>query len=173
MTMHFLFLLAALIAATMPFLDSSSSQVERISDLEFPGWPHEFEGKALTALPLSSREQQFLTDYPERIARFNDGSRELIIRWLKHPTRKLHSASDCFRALDFEINPSAVRTDGEGKLWSSFSAVNDTRKLQVSERIFDLEGNSWIDVSGWYWSATWGRSSGPWWAMTVAEQRRS
>ncbi|MFT4582189.1 MAG: HAMP domain-containing protein [Gammaproteobacteria bacterium] len=155
----------------MPLMDSPTSQTTQTKDLEFPGWPRAFEGKPFTALPLSARERQFLTDYPGKIARFNDGSQELIIRWLKRPTRKLHCASDSFRALDYKITPSAVRADGNGELWSSFSAQRERQELQVYERNFDHDGNSWIHVSGWYWSAILSRSGGPWWAITVAETK--
>jgi hypothetical protein len=128
----------------MPLINSPTSQTTQTTDLEFPGWPRAFEGKPLTALPLSARERQFLTDYPGKIARFNDGSRELIIPWLKRPTRKLHCASDGFRALDYRITPSAVRADGKGELWSIFSAQRERQELQVYERNCVYDGNSCI-----------------------------
>jgi hypothetical protein len=79
---------------------------------------------------FSSREERFAADFPGRIARFSDGHREIIIRWVARETRALHSASDCFKGLGY-----------------------------------------WTDVSSWYWQATMSKTSGGWWAVTVAERQ--
>ncbi len=43
-------------------------------------------------------------------------------------------------------------------------------KLRVYERIYDHKSaSSWTDASSWYWNAAFGRGSGPWWAVTIAE----
>src|SRR5262245_8451285 len=92
-----LFLLSSVLLATAP-LWSAPREREPVEAL-FPGWPSTFEGRSLRELPLSEREERFGAGFPGRIARFTDGQRELIIRWVAAPTRQLHSAADCFRGL--------------------------------------------------------------------------
>src|SRR5262245_27622965 len=87
-------LLAAAAAALAPFIERSNGAA---ASAPFPGWPAEYEGRALSELPLTSRETAFVQDFPGRVGRFTDGQREIIIRWIGAPTRKLHSAADCFR----------------------------------------------------------------------------
>ena len=45
--------------------------------------------------------------------------------------------------------------------------------LVVREAVTDGRGGQWTDVSAWYWSALMGRSEGPWWAFTLAENAPS
>ena len=120
-------------------------------------------------LGLSAREQYFLNDFPGQIGRFSDGSREIIIRRVTEATRKLHPASDCFRAIGYTVTPLPLRTDEYGKRWSSFSAVKDGETFRVYERIEDNHSREWTDPSSWYWSV-WGQETNEWWAWTVAER---
>jgi hypothetical protein len=135
---------------------------------EFPGWPTHFAGKSLRELPLGPREQRFAADFPGRIARFTDGEREIVIRWVSQETRKLHPASDCFRGIGYAITPQPLTLDADGAHWGSFTAQRGEERLEVRERIHDTHGKQWPDVSAWYWSAATGQSAGPWWAITVA-----
>ncbi len=135
----------------------------------FPGWPSTFEGRPLRELPLSEREARFSQGFPGRIARFTDGRRELIARWVAAPTRQLHSAEDCFRGLGYAISGSSPWLEGEGRPWHRFTASRGEVRLQVREVLTDDTGGRWTDVSAWYWGALLGRSEGPWWAFTVAE----
>jgi hypothetical protein len=135
----------------------------------FPGWPAEFEGKPLTQLPLTEIERRFNKDFPGRIARFTDGEREFVIRWVTEATRKLHPASDCFQGLGYSVKPLALHRDDRGSLWSSFAATKGNDRLRVYERIHSESGESWTDVSAWYWTA-FRVDSGSWWAITIAEK---
>jgi hypothetical protein len=164
-----LYLAACLLAAVVPFLPLKVGPKGSETSAAFPGWPTHFEGRPLTPLPLSEREQRFGTDFPGRIARFTDGEREIVIRWVTEASRKLHPASDCFEGVGYRVSPLPLRVDGEGKRWGSFSAVRQNEKLRVSERIYTDGGDSWADVSAWYWAAAGDTSAGPWWAITVAE----
>jgi hypothetical protein len=130
-----------------------------------------FEGQALKPLAMSEREQRFGRDFPGRIARFTDGKREIIIRWVTQPTRKLHPASDCFEGIGYSVKPSALHVDSNGARWGSFTATRKEERLRVRERIYTDAGDSWPDASAWYWSATGEKSLGPWWAVTVAEKQ--
>ena len=163
------YLIACAIAALMPFLNAHSEQPSRNTD-GFPGWPNQFEGKTLTALPMTELEQRFMSDFPGRIGRFTDGEREIVIRWVTEATRKLHPASDCFQGLGYSVKPLALHRDDNGSLWSSFAASKANARLRVYERIHSESGESWTDVSSWYWAAL--GEDGPWWAITVAEKER-
>lgn len=134
----------------------------------FPGWPASFEGAALTQLPLSPVEQRFGDNFPGRVGRFSDGRREVILRWVASGTRKLHPAGDCFKANGYALTPLPIAVK-DGQRWSGFTAERGKQKLEVRERIMDTAGAQWSDVSAWYWAAQLGQSSGPWWAVTVAQ----
>lgn len=163
------YLIACAIAAVTPFLSVHSGQPPR-TDRAFSGWPNQFAGKPLRALPMTELEQRFMSDFPGRIGRFTDGEREIVIRWVTEPTRKLHPASDCFQGLGYSVRPLPLHRDDGGALWSSFAASKGNDRLRVYERIHSESGESWTDVSAWYWSAV--SENGPWWAFTVAEKER-
>jgi exosortase/archaeosortase family protein len=136
----------------------------------FPGWPAVFEGHALRALPLTDVERRFEREFPGRLGRFTDGERTIVLRWVARPSRQLHPAETCFKALGFAIHPTALERDPDGRLWSTFRAQRASESLRVRTLIYDTGGRSWQDVSSWFWAASLGRSEGPWWAVTVAER---
>jgi hypothetical protein len=168
------FLAAALAAAVAPLYARSGDAAITASG-NFPGWPTTYEGRALEELPLTPREAAFVQDFPGRVGRFTDGRREIIIRWVGAPTRRLHPAADCFRGSGYSIAPMPVRKDAAGAAMSCFRAsqsrasqAGDT--LMVCEVIRDQRGESWPDVSAWYWSGMLGTSRAPWWSFVVAER---
>ena len=162
------YLAACLLAALAPWLSMNSKLRGAPPPTAFPGWPTHFEGRELIALPLQERERRFAGDFPGRIARFTDGEREIVIRWVTEPTRKLHPASDCFEGVGYSIHPLPLRVDGSGQRWGSFTAVRRNEKLRVYERIHTDTGQSWPDVSAWYWAAD-EHAGSAWWAITIAE----
>jgi len=96
----------------------------------------------------------------------------LIIRWVARETRALHPASDCFKGLGHSIKPLPARVDHAGHSWGVFEARRGDEALQVHERIYDsADKESWSDVSSWFWQATMEKTSGGWWAVTVAERK--
>jgi hypothetical protein len=159
-------LLAAAAAALAPFATRSSGAVVNVP---FPGWPTHYEGSALVELPLTRREAAFTQDFPGRVGRFSDGQRELIIRWLGAPTRKLHSAADCFRGSGYAITPIAARKSNDGSTMGCFRATLHGASTTVCEAIRDERGGSWSDVSAWYWDGVLRSSSPPWWSFVVAQ----
>jgi hypothetical protein len=166
-------MIACVIAALIPFVSARfETPVTGGAAVTFPGWPSTFEGKTLTLLPLNEMENRFATDFPGRIARFSDGEREIIVRWVTEATRKMHPASDCFQGLGYRVKPLAVYRDARDSLWATFAATNEARRLRVRERIHSDSGETWTDVSAWYWSALRHEGSGSWWAITVAEKLR-
>jgi hypothetical protein len=160
-----LFVVACTLAAFVPWVPGRPSA--QLQDHAFPGWPTQFEGRSLTPVPLSAREQAFTDGFPGRMAIFSDGTRTILFRWVTAETRQLHAASDCFRGSGYHVSPLPLRKDGNDLLWGAFRATRGLEVLHVSERISDTAGNSWTDVSAWYWAALKGTSQGPWWAMTV------
>src|SRR5262249_37350084 len=59
-------LLAATAAALAPFATRSGGAVE---SAPFPGWPTQYEGRALVDLPLTAREAAFTQDFPGKVGR--------------------------------------------------------------------------------------------------------
>jgi len=138
-------------------------------------WPATFEGRPLTPLPLGERDQRFARDFPGQVGRFHDGQRELILRHVARPTRRLHPASDCLRAVGFAIDPLPARRGPDGTTWGCFAArrgdgARPAENLTVCEQIRDATtGRTWPDASSWYWPALAGGTTGSWWSTTVVE----
>lgn len=165
-----LFVIATLGAAAVPLV--RCGQVERSQEPHFPGWPTHFDGRFLKRLDLSEQEKRFAQDFPGKIAKFSDGTRTIMVRWVARETRKLHPAADCFKGAGYRVSGATALSNSQSSLWGCFSAAKGTEQYHVSERISDNHGNGWPDVSAWYWSAILGKSSGPWWAMTVIEREQ-
>jgi hypothetical protein len=162
------FAAAAIAAAAAPQLDRNG-EFAASAHANFPGWPSSYAGRPLTKLTLSAREIAFVRDFPGSVGRFSDGDREIIIRWIDAPTRRLHPAADCFRGSGFSIAPMPLKKDAAGAAMSCFRASRDSEAVRVCELIRDDRGQSWPDVSAWYWSGLLGNSRGPWWSFVVAE----
>ena len=167
------YIVACAIAALLPFVSARfETPATGASVGAFPGWPSTFAGKTLTQLPLNDIEKTFASDFPGRIMRFTDGEREIIVRWVTEATRMLHPSSDCFQGLGYTVKPLAAHRDQNGSLWASFAATKGDERLLVRERIISDSGETWTDVSAWYWSALRHEGSGSWWAITVAQKER-
>jgi hypothetical protein len=178
MRLTLIYITACLVAALVPFLPM---RTETQRSLAFPGWPTHFAGRVLQQLPLSVREQRFDTGFPGHVARFTDGQREIILRWVTQETRKLHPSTHCLQGAGYAIQPLPLWTDPVGSRWGCALAQRGTETLRVCERLAtQLEPASaadqsaaampgWTDVSSWYWAAFLGKTNGPWWAITVAE----
>ena len=161
-----LFLISCLLAASMPWLEPAPVA----SSAGFPGWPDSFEGRLLRAEPLNRLEQNAERGFPGRIGRFTDGHKQIVFRWINRPSRTLHEPEVCFRGSGYRVISGPLVRDNGGILWSTFKAERAGERMIVRTLIRDMQGQSWQDVSGWFWSASLGRSAGPWWAVTVAER---
>ncbi|MDR0634604.1 MAG: exosortase Q, partial [Azoarcus sp.] len=62
-------------------------------------WPATWLGQRLRPLALSAVERRFAQGFPGRIARLTDERNMLVWRHIARPTRMLHPALDCYRAL--------------------------------------------------------------------------
>jgi len=161
------FIISCFLAAFVPFLPVTSGPE---TTPPFPGWPARFVSQGVRQLPLSKREKEFEKGFPGRIGHFCNKNQEIVIRWVTSATRKLHPAADCYRGLGYSVQPAPLFTDSENIRWGCFFATKGNKRILVKERIYDSAGKSWTDVSAWYWSAVLGKSTDPWWAITVAEK---
>jgi hypothetical protein len=136
----------------------------------FQEWPSDWDGVPLRPLALGEVERRFADHFPGAIARMTDGREILVMRRVDAPTRMLHPAADCYRALGYGIAQARLEQDVHARLWRCFVAErHGGRKLRVCERIVDAAGAAFTDTSAWYWAAASGRSSGPWQAVTLAK----
>ena len=159
-------LLAALLAALTPLLAEDDSDAAPVA---VPAWPHEFQGRPLTPLPMTEQDRRFLAGFPGAVARFTDGERNFILRWVTQPTRKLHPAEDCYRGIGYDVGEARIHADRDGAHWRCFEVTRDGRTHAVCEQLRDVDGAHWTDVSSWYWAATLRRTHGPWLAVTMAD----
>ncbi|HSH39959.1 MAG TPA: hypothetical protein VK993_14385 [Chthoniobacterales bacterium] len=169
MTRRAAFFVLCAIAAWLPTIEDD---VRPQAPQHFAGWPAEWEGEPIAEVPLTAREHQFNGNFPGRIAKFTDGRREIILRWVTQGTRQLHGSADCFRGMGYTVEPQPAVRVGNGATWSCFTAEREGRKLLVRERITDTGGREWTDVSAWYWAVVMRRTTGPWMAATIAERVR-
>jgi hypothetical protein len=161
------FVAAAAAAAVAPLL-ARRGDAAAMAAKDFPGWPAQYEGRALVELPLTQREAAFVRDFPGRVGRFSDGQREIIVRFVGAPTRLLHPSADCFRASGYAVTPLPMRRDQGGAPMACFRAEHGSDAVTICEIIRDDHGASWPDVSAWYWSALLGSGGGPWWSFVVS-----
>jgi len=164
------FCMAAIAAGVAP-LASGTGGMQRRHEGSPPAWPAHYEGRELTEMPLSPREEAFLRGFPGRVGRFSDGWREIIIRRVDEPTRRLHSAADCLRGAGYAVTPLPARKDASGAAMGCMRASRDKDAIAVCEVIRDGSGGSWPDVSEWFWNALPGTARGPWWSYVVVEKR--
>lgn len=135
----------------------------------FREWPNAWDGAALRPLALSEVEHRFAQHFPGAIARMTDGEQMFVLRQVNAPTRMLHPAVDCYRALGYRIEQARLERDAQARLWRCFHAQRGHgQTLRVCERIVDASGAAFTDTSAWYWAAASGHSQGPWEAVTVA-----
>lgn len=163
-----IFIFLCVIALVLPML--SFKEPRASGSAQTAQWPASINGREITQLPLSEKERRFNSGFPGDIARFTDGRREYVIRWISDASRKVHPAGDCFRGIGYTVKPQPLIQDARGNGWGAFVATKKNSVLKVQERIYDEQGNNWTDISSWYWAALFGKTRGPWWAVTVAER---
>jgi len=162
-----LFFMLCLAAASAPGWRGRATPGGPANDFpSFPGWSAGPVAPDWTPQALGARETRFARDFPGKIALFTDAERTYVVRWLPTPTRRLHPAADCLRALGYTIEPRPLLQKTGGTLWSACDAIRGSECLRVHERILGADGHSWTDVSTWFWQASLGRATGPWWIVT-------
>jgi hypothetical protein len=164
-----LLLATALLAALSPILgEAFMAAPASAAATQLPPWPREFQGRPLTRVPLADAERRFLSGFPGDVARFTDGERDVLLRWVTRPSRRLHPADDCYRAWGYTVALPPIRVDRDGVRWRCFSAGKNGTQREICEQVRDAEGAHWTDVSSWYWAATFDHTHGPWLVTTVS-----
>lgn len=157
-----------LLCALWPLLRTADAHDDNAAAPAVAEWPQTWQGQPLRPLALSAVEQRFADRFPGRIARLTDDAQLLVLRDVTAPTRMLHPAADCYRGLGYRIEQARLERDADALLWRCFVAERSGRRTRVCERIVDANGASFTDTSSWYWAAQFGRSNGPWRAITTA-----
>lgn len=134
----------------------------------FPGWPARHEGRALTMLAAAPEDAWLARRFPGRIARFSDGERQIVLRWTAGATRLLHPATTCFRGSGYTIDQAPMRRSADGTTSACFRASKGGRQLLACERVF-AGGESWPDISAWYWHALVDPAPDGYWAVLEVE----
>jgi exosortase/archaeosortase family protein len=166
--------LAALAAGTAPAWSARMAENARAARAQsaaaaFPGWEAGPVSADWVQKTFGEREARFARDFPGKTAVFtDDAGHTRIVRWLGRPTRRLHPAAYCLRALGYETSPRPILQKPDGSIWSATEArrSGSGQRLLVYERITGADGQAWTDVSAWYWTALFGRARGPWWTVT-------
>lgn len=161
---NLIFIVLSIIAFSIPFIRNKTDYIS----ITFKSWDKTFEGQVLSELPLTDKEKLFFKDFPGKISKFRTNKNNIIMRYIEKPTRKLHSSSDCFRGLGYDIEFKPIETDKKGIRWGTFIAKKDHNILKVRERIFNQDKN-WTDVSSWYWENILKSNNNPSTAITVVE----
>ncbi|MBI1271243.1 hypothetical protein GC174_12505 [bacterium] len=162
----------SMVATILPATVGARDKVPVKRDNTQINWPDKLDGKVLKEVPVYNENKKlksFLADFPGQVKVFSDGKRIYIVRYVNKMTRKLHPASDCYRAAGYrvEFQPTIIKSPGEH--WSSFRASRADREVMVRERITDNLGKQWTEPSAWYWSALKSETKAPWWGITVEE----
>lgn len=163
-------LLLVLAAALTPFmlLHKPSPAVVR-TNLPPPS-EFTFNGITLPLMPIepTPTEQAFAKSFPGSLQSHQWGAGQVVMRTSLKATRRLHPSRDCLRAAGFQTTDAVTVRTTDGAEWSRFHASRDGIRLRVHERIVSEQtGESWTDVTAWYWAALRHPLNGPWRAETV------
>lgn len=163
---------SAIAAAGVPLRAGAAATTEK-SEV---AWPVQWNGLDLVPVALTEHEKSFAASFPGSIAVFRTSegpfSKRLILRHVERATRKLHSSADCLRAAGCTLEEEPDETCANGERWSVWTATAPGGgSFRVRERLHETADprRQWTDVAGWFWSASLGRSEGPWRAVTVIE----
>jgi exosortase/archaeosortase family protein len=156
------------VAALVPLLPLTGG-VDLGARAAFPGWPVEFDGAALTQLPLGSMERRYYSSMAGHVARFGDGHNQIVLRWLGARDPKFHLSERCYRAYGYTITRQPGLLDDQGRRWGVFDASLKGEKVRVRERVWDTNGQQWTDEAAFRWDMFWRRPVGPWWSATIVE----
>ena len=105
------------------------------------------------------------------MARFAAQDRQIVIRWVSSPTRRLHPASHCFTGAGYAVEPRPMRRSRDGELMGCFAARKNGETLHVCEQLRDSTGASSPDVSSWYWHALIAPAGNSWWSYVSVERQ--
>ena len=130
-------LACALAGAWHPGVDGAAAAAVFRAPAELP---REWQGQPVRPLALSAVEQRFAQAFPGHIARLTDGRQIVVLREVRQPTRMLHPAVDCFRALGYRIEGERLeRIDVDHRPAESAgrpaNPLRQTIALRVADRL--------------------------------------
>lgn len=140
-----------------------------IQTVGFPGWSAIEEVRGLKRVPLSRADAALGQGFAGTCGKFASSDTDVFVRWINRETRQVHSLADSLAADGYKVESLPALRDRTGCKWRHFSARKKSQRFDVMERIYDLRGNNFTDVSQWYWSAFTRKSRGPWVAITVRQ----
>ena len=154
-------LMLLLVAAAGPFMRSEPLNMGT-KVIPEARWPTEFDKHPAQQLALEAKERRFVESFPGEVRKYSVAGGEMIVRAVSTPTRKLHPAADCLRAVGFSVSPAKAELTAAGTIRGCVEAVGPSGRYRVCEHIEDARGVTFSDVSSWYWAAMMGDSVGPW-----------
>ena len=135
-------------------------------------FPHPLLWLAVWIVPLQKIryvDERFSDQFPGALVRFRAGPEEVLLRRVEQPTRSLHPGEVCYRAAGYTVIPGPPSRDAEGRLWTTYTVKRDGGVTFIREQVRSLgSGQTWSEVTSWYWAALLGQDPGPWLAVTVA-----
>ncbi len=177
--------LAALLAFAVPFAVAERPHAGGASI----AWPEIVAGERFIITPpdpaLESYRAVFLGAMVQ--GALDPSGRLVLLRQCVEPTLTLHTSENCYVVAGFQCAALPAERDGQGHLWSRFSAVHpdgrsyvvkqcffsvDAKSVTASSRLEDWTAGrpSWPDSSSWYWAAARpGADVGHTLAVTIAE----
>ena len=96
-------MLGCALASAIGVAGGSAGDADRAAPTLASELPRTWQGVPVRPLALSAVEQRFADRFPGSIARLTDGRQIVVLREVAQPTRMLHPAADCFRALGYRI----------------------------------------------------------------------
>ena len=96
-------MLGCALASAIGVEGGSAGDADRAAPTLASELPRTWQGVPVRPLALSAVEQRFADRFPGSIARLTDGRQIVVLREVAQPTRMLHPAADCFRALGYRI----------------------------------------------------------------------
>lgn len=137
-----------------------------------PVWPQELAGipltPASTPVPAAFRS---VDDTP--LGHFRCHDADVVVRQIDRESRAFPPAQDCFREVGYRVQSISFYRDSGGRRWEAFVATREEEILQVRELYCDARGGTWPDVDSWRWTAFCGKTTGPWWNVTLIEDASS
>lgn len=151
----------------MPVLRSSVGESQPL-DSHFPGWWREWNGRPLRRLKMGDREKAFAAGFPGPVALFDDGERQILLRYTERPTALIRPMEECLGET-YEVQRMGTSEDSGGHRWRTVIAAAKLEKWLVREQIVSHTGESWVYGRLWFWAALLGFTQGPWWSVVTFE----
>jgi exosortase/archaeosortase family protein len=164
------FAAAAAAAALSPLFVSQTSISASNAHAKID-WPKFWNGSALIPQPMPDEVAKYLQDFPGDWAQFEweATGKSVLLRICEVPTRKLHSAENCYLAMGGKCHAEASRKDDNGHVWSRFKYTSPADSVVYVQQCYFSISNpprgdalevwldgaqSWPDISAWYWAAS-------------------